>query len=939
MSKNTFFLSSSETRNVSPAYPPRIWHILIILFYLVSLIGVPTGVVHAAETITFTGEELLGKPEDTSITINIVPATTIQYHYQFGTSSGSYSGQTSDYTATGGQPHEVVISDLTPNTQYYYRMQYHAPGDAMDNWVNRAEHSFWTQRAQGSSFSFTVTSDSHQNFNTAEQNAMTNIYNEHPDFNIDLGDTFLTDGSTSQTTVNNKYLAYRKPIYFDRIGNSVPIFLASGNHENEEGWNFDDTFSQALASILARKLYYPTPVTDSFYSGNTDPLAAINAATYGDQLREDYYAWTWGDALFVVIDEFQYTMNLPYAPGSAGEGSDDVLNGDQWSWTLGAQQYQWFRQTLQNSNAKYKFVFSHQMLGGIPNLTVANVGPGYVRGGCGAAPYFEWGGKNADGSAGFAAHRNPADFGTEPIHQLMVENGVSAYFHGHDHQYVYETCDGIAYQEVPSPGMGASGFPGIYTEGDHGTFQTVKISPNSGHLRISITPTLATVDYVSSTTSNNGNINYTYTIAPHTGGPTHVLTTAVSPAAGGTITPAAGTHTYNEGDVVNVTATPAAGYTFSGWSGDCSGDSDCSVTMDAAKSVTANFTINTYALTVTPAGTGAGTVTSSPGGITCGATCSANFNYNTAVTLTATPETGSVFAGWSGGGCSGTGDCHVTMNAATTVTATFDVIPPTCYDLTFSHTGQGSDPVASPLKSSACSTDGQYVAGETISLSAVPTTGWFINGWTGTDDDDSTASPNTLSMPAGNHSVTVIYSTTALTYSLPLQVGWNLVSFNLHPLSTLTPDVLSSISSKYDLVYAWDAASGLWLKYDPHASPYASDLKDLDERMGFWIKMNSAATLVVSGTAPGTSTIDLQTGWNLVSFPATGNLALPDALRDHGMGVDFSLVYAYHAADSGDPWKLYNREAQAWANDLTSLTAGWGYWIKVSSAHTWDVTY
>ena len=67
----------------------------------------------------------------------------------------------------------------------------------------------------------------------------------------------------------------------------------------------------ALASIQARKLYYPTPINDGFYSGNTDILAAINAATYGDQYREDYYAWTWGDALFMVIDEFQYTMHNP----------------------------------------------------------------------------------------------------------------------------------------------------------------------------------------------------------------------------------------------------------------------------------------------------------------------------------------------------------------------------------------------------------------------------------------------------------------------------------------------------------------------------------------------------------------------------------------------------------------------------------------------------
>jgi hypothetical protein len=123
---------------------------------------------------------------------------------------------------------------------------------------------------------------------------------------------------------------------------------------------------------------------------------------------------------------------------------------------------------------------------------------GLTRVTCAAAPrqlpILSGGGKNADGSPGFASHRN--DFGTTPIHQLMVENNISAYFHGHDHQYVYETRDGIVYQEVSSPSMSGSGFSGIYTEGDHGDYQTIKILPNAGHLRVTVTATQATVDYV-----------------------------------------------------------------------------------------------------------------------------------------------------------------------------------------------------------------------------------------------------------------------------------------------------------------------------------------------------------------------------------------------------------------------------------------------------------
>jgi Zn-dependent metalloprotease len=131
---------------------------------------------------------------------------------------------------------------------------------------------------------------------------------------------------------------------------------------------------------------------------------------------------------------------------------------------------------------------------------------------------------------------------------------------------------------------------------------------------------------------------------------------------------------FADGEIVTLTATTAAGSSFTGWSGEgCTGTGTCQVTMSQARSVTATFTVNTYALGVTKAGTGTGTVTSNPVGISCGATCSTSFDYNTPVTLSATADTGSTFTGWSGEGCSGTGTCQVTMTQARSVTATFTV--------------------------------------------------------------------------------------------------------------------------------------------------------------------------------------------------------------------------------------------------------------------------
>jgi subtilisin family serine protease len=158
----------------------------------------------------------------------------------------------------------------------------------------------------------------------------------------------------------------------------------------------------------------------------------------------------------------------------------------------------------------------------------------------------------------------------------------------------------------------------------------------------------------------------------------HTLTVTKGGAGTGTVTssPAgincgsACTHSFTSGTLVTLTATPAAGSAFAGWSGGgCSGTGTCQVTLNASTTVTANFAL-THTLTVSTAGSGSGTVTSSPSGINCGTACSAAYAAGTSVTLTATPASNSKFAGWSGA-CSGTGTCTVTMSSDMSVTATF----------------------------------------------------------------------------------------------------------------------------------------------------------------------------------------------------------------------------------------------------------------------------
>jgi phosphodiesterase/alkaline phosphatase D-like protein len=476
------------------------------------------GEVHASSVATFTATELLGRPTDTSITVNVVPSANGQVYFKYGTATGVYTDQTSTAALMNGTPTEVVIQGLTPNTRYYYRMVSSENGN---EWVDGDEHSFHTQRAPGSTFTFTIISDSHMNGGGGNANlyqqTLNNVLADNPDFHLDLGDTFWMDGVTSSTTANQRYLQQR--VYMGTISPSVPIFVSTGNHENEEGWNFDDTNSKALLSVNARKLYYPNPIPDSFYTGNTDnSLTAIS----GDHLREDYYAWEWGDALFVVIDPFQYTMTKPYAGSPGGEDNDETVIGDRWDWTLGQQQFNWFTQTLENSDATFKFVFDHHMVGGSQD---------YVRGGAGPAYLFEWGGYNAAGTTwGFNTER--PGWGDTPIHQLMVANGVTAYFHGHDHVYAYEARDGVVYQEVPSPAMTGYGFSSYYSNP-----YTIQVLPSPGHIRVTVSPSQVTVDYVRAYLSGgtNGQVAYTYTIRADSGNnpptaPSKLTATAVSTA-------------------------------------------------------------------------------------------------------------------------------------------------------------------------------------------------------------------------------------------------------------------------------------------------------------------------------------------------------------------------------------------------------------------------
>jgi hypothetical protein len=245
--------------------------------------------------------------------------------------------------------------------------------------------------------------------------------------------------------------------------------------------------------------------------------------------------------------------------------------------------------------------------------------------------------------------------------------------------------------------------------------------------------------------SANGGAGGSYVFSPPT--TTYTLTAAETGTGTGTVTStddgincgATCTSTYGSGTQVTLNAQAGLNSTFTGWSGDgCSGTGSCSATIDQNTTVTATFTYVAPppSLTVSLTGT-AGSVTSSPAGISCPSTCAANFTPGTVVTLTATPASGGTFAGWSSPSCKVliTGACSVTTTAPPqTVSATFTtatVLPQE--SLRVSLAGRGSGSVSSSPDGISCpgTCTSSFTQGTVVTLTPSPASGATFAGWSG----------------------------------------------------------------------------------------------------------------------------------------------------------------------------------------------------------------
>jgi hypothetical protein len=426
-----------------------------------------------ATSMDFIATPILGCPTATSVTANVVLAVSMEIYYEYGVASGAYSAQTAPQSAVAGSPLETLIGGLQPNTLYYYRLHY---GTAVG-----PEHTFVTQRAVGSTFTFDIQGDSHPERLNKQfdpdlyTRTLLGAASDQPDFYMAIGDDFSVDQLTTVNAdiVRSLYINQRQ--WLGLVG--APVFLVNGNHEQASLANLDSTANNvAVWAQTARNAYYPEPAPDAFYSGDAEPVAFIG------QLR-DYYAFTWGDALFVVIDPYWHSPQT--VDNQYGAGHDNKGQRGLWNNTLGEAQYQWFKQTLETSTAKYKFVFTHHV-------------NGTGRGGIELANTYEWG-----EAANLAAHRPGW---TKTIQQLMADNHVTIFFQGHDHIFVHQTLDGVIYQTLPEP---ANPF---YTYENNDAYQSGDKFPNSGRVRVMVSPEGVKVDYVRSYLDKPDELAFSYTV-------------------------------------------------------------------------------------------------------------------------------------------------------------------------------------------------------------------------------------------------------------------------------------------------------------------------------------------------------------------------------------------------------------------------------------------
>jgi hypothetical protein len=391
----------------------------------------------------------LARPTIDSILVNArnghVDALAQLQYRPFGDDQWTQSG--SDRLVSAGEFLDWAIDGLAGGTDYEYQVVTAAPGGDPAP-VSRGR--FTTQRAGEVGFEAALITDAHTGafidgtgpIEVLDE-VVRNVRREGPDFVMALGDNVAWSTSRNlpqddEVGAQRAYSMYRR--HLAPLSMSCPHFGLIGNWEGESG-KLPPASSGMVESV--RRRFTPNPTAGTYPQGGSE--------------HEDYYAFDWGPALFVVLNVQSYTS----PSGDQPTPRDDVtVVGD---WTLGREQFAWMERTLATSDHPYKFVCIHHAVGGNAGSETETL---YGRGGHRAAEVGE----------------------QKLLHEAMLEFGVQVFFYGHDHVFVDEIVDGIHYTLPGS--CGAPWHFGSEVTG-YGRFWG-----DSGHARLSVRPERATVRFV-----------------------------------------------------------------------------------------------------------------------------------------------------------------------------------------------------------------------------------------------------------------------------------------------------------------------------------------------------------------------------------------------------------------------------------------------------------
>ena len=353
----------------------------------------------------------LGRPTHTSITLNLVAAKQdIVCHLKFrreDSAGEEFWQRTDEFAVRAESAAEVELQPLSPGILYRYEL--FARFKSGKEFQLVTSETFRTQRLEPAPFSFAVFSDSHVTpYHPGRSKVLSqvsaSIQARRPEFLFMLGDNIQTFTSHGGPMVEPSfgpllYLILRKGL--GDLAAAVPVFTAVGNWEGENGWHPERERNWARQS---RKEYLCNPDSTTYPEGGSE--------------AEDYYGFTWGDALFLTLNVTGYTLTDHSLSSPIGRKDD---------WTLGERQKAWLQRQLAGSKARWKFLLIHHPVGGNAGNEMNSR---YGRGGGRAA------------EAGEQAL----------IHKWMRQYGVQALFYGHDHVFTDIVVDSIHYVCVGSAG-------------------------------------------------------------------------------------------------------------------------------------------------------------------------------------------------------------------------------------------------------------------------------------------------------------------------------------------------------------------------------------------------------------------------------------------------------------------------------------------------------